>query len=48
MVVIYRQEIQLKGVLKMSDKEFLVLLREHPELWGLVLRTLQDAEQGAA
>lgn len=32
----------------MSDKEFLALLREHPELWGLVLRTLQDAEQGAA
>jgi hypothetical protein len=48
MVVIYGREIQLKGVLKMSDKEFLVLLREHPELWGLVLRTLQDAEQGVA
>lgn len=25
----------------MSDNEFLALLREHPELWELVLRTLQ-------
>ena len=32
----------------MSDKEFLALLREHPELWELVLHTLQGADQGAA
>lgn len=28
----------------MSDNEFLALLREHPELWELVLRTLQGFE----
>ena len=29
----------------MSDNEFLALLREHPELWELVLRTLQWFEK---
>lgn len=29
----------------MSDNEFLALLREHPELWELVLRTLQGFEK---
>ncbi len=29
----------------MSDNEFLALLREHPELWKLVLRTLQGFEK---
>lgn len=31
----------------MSDNEFLALLREHPELWELVLRTLQEFEKAA-
>ena len=29
----------------MSDNEFLALLPEHPELWELVLRTLQGFEK---
>lgn len=29
----------------MSDNEFLALLHEHPELWELVLHTLQEIEQ---
>lgn len=31
----------------MPDNEFLALLREHPELWELVLRTLQGFEKSA-
>lgn len=31
----------------MSDNEFLALLHEHPELWELVLHTLQGAERAA-
>ena len=31
----------------MPDDEFLALLREHPELWETVLRTLQEAEKVA-
>lgn len=26
----------------MSDNEFLAFLREHPELWEVVLRTLRE------
>ncbi len=32
----------------MSDDEFLALLREYPELWETVLRTLQEAENTVA
>lgn len=29
----------------MSDNEFLAILREHPELWELVLRTLHGFDK---
>lgn len=32
----------------MSDNEFLALLREHPELWDIVLRTLQQRDPAVA
>lgn len=29
----------------MSDNEFLALLKEHPELWDAVMRSLQEFDQ---